>query len=285
MTGRPVLRRPVASKPGPRRGVPGRPVRRGRSIRRASAGLSPVRAGAALVLLLATAAIYGAANSPAFAYATLRVEGASLTAPNEVEATLDAVRGANLFRLATDPLEAVLGELRTVAAADVSVRLPDTLVVTLDERDPILVWRVGARRYLADAEGTLFALVPDDPPATVESLPVVEDRRSASVGLALGRRIDTVDLDAATRLGSLTPADVGSEAERLAVLVTDTSGFLLRARPAGWDAVFGFYTASLRTPELIPGQVRLLRSLIENREDAIGRVTLADDRNGTYTTT
>ena len=39
-------------------------------------------------------------------------------------------------------------------------------------------------------------------------------------------------------------------------------GFVIRADPQGWLAIFGFYTPSLRTPELIPGQVRLLRSLL-----------------------
>ena len=71
-----------------------------------------------------------------------------------------------------------------------------------------------------------------------------------------------MDLDAATRLASLVPADVGSGAEQLIVWVTDENGFIVRARPASWTAVFGYYTASLRTPELIPGQVRLLRSLL-----------------------
>ena len=46
--------------------------------------------------------------------------------------------------------------------------------------------------------------------------------------------------------------------------------------------MFGFYTPTLRSPELIPGQVRLLRSLLAGREADGRRVILADDRNGTY---
>ena len=69
----------------------------------------------------------------------------------------------------------------------------------------------------------------------------------------------------------------------LAVVVTDANGFILDTRPKGWSAVFGFYTQSLRTTELIPGQVRLLRSLLSGREGLVDRVILASETDGTYT--
>ena len=43
---------------------------------------------------------------------------------------------------------------------------------------------------------------------------------------------------------------------------TTRTGFTLKAEPVGWSAVFGFYTPTLRTTDLIPGQVRLLRSML-----------------------
>jgi hypothetical protein len=64
--------------------------------------------------------------------------------------------------------------------------------------------------------------------------------------------------------------------------VTDENGYVLNTKPTGWSAVFGFYTPSLRTTELIPGQVRLLRSLLEGREPQVDRVILASDTDGTY---
>jgi hypothetical protein len=259
-----------------------RPPRRTARVRRASAGLSPVRAGALLVLLLAAASIYGVANSSAFRFEAVRIEGATYTPSDDVEAALDGVRGQNLFVIRTAPLEAEVASLRTVRAATISVRLPDTLVVDVAERVPILVWQVGARRYLADVDGNLFARLEDDAPEAAERLPVVEDRRAASAGLSVGSTLAAVDLDAARRLASLVPADVGSGADGLTVLVNDTSGFVVRAQPIGWAAVFGFYTANLRTPELIPGQVRLLRSLLVGREPLVERVILASETDGTY---
>jgi hypothetical protein len=111
----------------------------------------------------------------------------------------------------------------------------------------------------------------------------VDDQRAASAGLSVGRRLEPVDLDAATRLASVKPVDVGSDADSLGVQLTDANGFMLRARPASWAAVFGFYTPSLRTTELIAGQVRLLRSLLIGREPRLERIILASETDGTYT--
>ena len=47
--------------------------------------------------------------------------------------------------------------------------------------------------------------------------------------------------------------------------------------------MFGFYTPTIRRTELIPGQVRLLASLLAGREETVATVILADDRAGTYT--
>jgi cell division protein FtsQ len=272
MTGRPLARRtrtPVAG-------------RRVRPVRRASAGMSTARAGAALAMLVSAAAIYGVGASPAFDYTRIQVDGVVFTDRAAVEAALAGARGENLFRLSTAPLQAQVETLPTVADARVDIRLPGTLAVTIDERQPVLIWQVGERRWLTDAAGTLFAELADAPPAEAADLPVVTDRRSLSSSLAVGSRLDAVDLDAATRLASLTPDDVGSTAASLAVTVTDETGFALSAEPASWSAIFGLYTPSLRTTELIPSQVRLLRSLLDGREAQVGRVVLASATDGTY---
>ena len=278
------MRRRPSARPTARKPFAASPIRRTRTVRRASSGLSPVRAGALLAMLLCAAAVYGVASASAFGYATLRVDGVTFTAADEVEAAIDVTLGQNLVSLVTAPLEARLRELPTVRDADISVTLPDTLIVRIEEREAILIWRVGARRYLVDIDGALFARLGEEGPPDAAKLPVVEDRRAASAGLSVGRLLEAVDLDAATRLASIQPADVGSEAESLAVQLTDASGFMLRARPANWAAVFGFYTPSLRTTELIPGQVRLLRSLLIGREPLLERIILASETDGTYTT-
>jgi hypothetical protein len=65
----------------------------------------------------------------------------------------------NLFRLDTDRIAEELVKLPAVESAKVEVRLPDTVVVTVVEREPKLIWVVGDRRYAVDEDGLLFALV------------------------------------------------------------------------------------------------------------------------------
>jgi len=283
MTGRrdqPAARpvRPGAARPSIRRGS----GRRTRSIRRASAGLTPVRAAALLVLLAALASLYGLTASSAFSARKIAVTGASWTAQDEILAKLAIPSSQNLFTLDTASLAGRLDGLPAVRGVQVSVALPDEIRVAVTERQALVVWQAAGGRFLVDDTGLLFAEVGDPPPAAAAQLPVIDDRRATAQQLAIGSVLDGVTLDAALRLGSLTPADLGSAAAGLAITVDDTDGFSVSSVPQGWDAVFGFYTPTLRTTDLIPGQVRLLRSLLYGREAKVGRIILADDRNGTY---
>jgi hypothetical protein len=198
-----------------------------------------------------------------------------------VEASLGLPRDANLFRIATDTLEARLTALPTVRSSDVSVSVLDgTVVVRIEERQPILAWRVGDRAFLADEDGVVVAAMAADA-AAASSLPEIIDRRAdAAPGPAVGDRLDPVELDVATRLASLGPGDIGSSAPSIEVLVTARDGFVLRAPT--WDAVFGFYGPATRDPAMVPGQVRLLRSLLADREATVRRIVLASETDGTY---
>ena len=266
----------------PTRAVGASPMRRTRPVKRASAGLSPVRAGAALAMLLAAFAIYGVGASPAFEFGELRIEGATYTDPDAVQRTMEEARGENLFLLSTAPLVTSLREIPTVADARIAIALPGTLVVTLDERQPVLVWKVGSQRYLVDRDGLIVGRLGDDAPLAATALPAVVDERVRSSSLGVGVRLDPVDVDAATRLASLNPAQIGSSARKLAVVVTDDHGFEVRAQPEGWTAIFGFYTPTLRRTEIIPGQVRLLSRLLVGREPEIASIVLADEHDGTF---
>lgn len=262
--------------------VAGGSRRRQPRIRRASAGLSPTRAAAVLAMLVSAGAIYGLAATPAFGYDRLEIEGTVLTPPADVESTLALDKGTNLVGLSTGLLEARLQTIPTIAVAHVSVGLPDTVRIDVTERRPIVVWAAASHRYAVDETGMLFADVGSAPPPTIAALPVVTDDRAVSAGLTIGSILDPVDLDAATRLGSLTPSQIGSTATSLTVRVSDEKGFTVASGPKGWLAVFGFYGASQRTPALITGQVQLLTALIAGREADVATVILADDRDGTF---
>jgi cell division protein FtsQ len=256
--------------------------RAGRPIRRSSAGLSRTRALAALILVLAGLAIYGAGASPVFSFhSPVEVDGATWTSQAAVEGVLAVDEGTNLVTLRTDDLAARLEALPAVRSAEVRVVLPNTIRVTLDERQPILVWQTPGGRFLVDSSGVAFIELAANATAP-NGLPTIADNRAASA-VSVGASIDPVAFDAATRLGSLKPADLGSAANGLIVSLTDDLGFTLTAVPNLWTATFGFYTTSLRPPTLIPDQVRLLKSLLAGREPTIESVILADGEIGTYT--
>ncbi len=271
------VRRSIRTGPVAVRRSPGT-GRRGPRIRRASAGFGRTRSLGLLAVIVSGLAIYGAGASSAFAYRRLDVGGARFTDEASVRAELGIEAGTNLFALSTVGIEDRLRGLPAVLGARIEVALPDTLRVRLDERVPVVIWQVGDRRLLLDADGVAFAAA--DPSV---DLPVVDDRRSADTGLGVGDTIDPVDFDAAARIGSLHPADLGSGAAALHVSLDDDRGFAVDTGTGGWTAVFGFYTPTLRTTALIPGQARLLRSLLAGREQTVETLILADDRNGTYT--
>ena len=245
--------------------------------------LTPARAGGLLGLLAAGLLLRLVTSSTSFGLERVEQPDLRWTTADAVLSTVALAPGTNVFGIAVAPIEARLATLPGIASAHVSVALPGSLVVSIVEREAILAWRVGDTVYLVDRDGALFATT-DAAGAAAAKLPVVVDGRVASpLTLAVGVRLDPVDLDVSTRLAALTPADIGSAASRLDVRITDTDGYVIRAAPTGWSAVFGFYSPSLRSTDLIPGQVQLLRSLLASREATAGTIILADDRNGTYT--
>ena len=269
------------------------PVRGGRvhrrdGRRRASGGFSPRRALAALAMLATAGVIWGVVASPVFGVKTVEIEGAVLTGDAAVKAALDLPSPApNTFVLATDTLRARLLNLPAVADADVSVGLPGTVRVRVTERGPVLAWRRGGPC------SSSTAMAGSSPTRRFRELGsgrggprAAARRRRADHGEApaVGGQLDALDLDAATRLLSLAPADVGSTAPSLQVGVNENDGWTIMPTIADpWLAVFGFYGAEIRGPTMIPEQVRLLRSLLAGREATILRVVLAGERQGTFT--
>lgn len=244
--------------------------------------MSPTRSAAILAMLVTAGAVYGLAATPAFGFERLEVRGTTLTSETAIRDQLGLPDGTNLVALTTDPIESRLRQLPSVGAVDVSVGLPDVLRVDVTERRPIVIWAIDDRRYAVDDTGYLFAEVSKNPSDEITSTPVVIDERIRAVPLGVSSSLDPVDLDAATRLGSLTPVQIGSSAASLRVRITDERGFTLTSGRDSWVAVFGFYGQNQRTPALITGQVQLLTALLAGREATIQTVILADDKEGTF---
>jgi hypothetical protein len=252
-------------------------------------------------MVVAGAATWGVAASPAFGVRATDVSGVAVTTDAEVEAVLAlGSPPPNAFTLATDGLRSGLEAIPSIARADVRVTLPGTLRVSIVERTPILAWRAGGALLLVDRDGKVIAdagsaAATAAARAIAAGLPTVDDRRAAGAPAGgvvtegqplpvVGGRLGPIELDVARRLLSLRPADVGSSAAALQVRIDDEDGWTVRpAVDQPWAAVFGFYSTTLRPADLVPQQALLLRSLLAGREAQLLRIVLADGTHGTYT--
>jgi hypothetical protein len=190
----------------------------------------------------------------------------------------------NVFRIDTRGMERALASLPAVAAADVSVALPDTLDVEITERTPTFVVTTSAGAFVVDIDAFVLDAVPLSD-ANALGLPVVADmRQDFGTPISVGGRLDAISVDAALRLLALTPDSLGSHFGTLSLQADDENGYVLSAAPNGWRAVFGHYTANLRPVEIVDQQVQCLQSRIAAGEDAFSVIYLAPqgEHCGTY---
>jgi cell division septal protein FtsQ len=241
-------------------------------------------------LVLMVFAVAGAAwllTSDDFALDASRVEvsGLGYTEPAMVAAALgiDPSAPTSIFLVPTQRMERALSALPQIASAEVSALLPDRLVVTINERTPVMIVRRDDGQYRVDADGVLLARNARD--AAADGLPVLDDLRSQlPTEMAVGGQLESTDLAAMLQLLALQPAALESGATALAVSVDDEDGYVITGEPFGWRAVFGQYTQTLRPPDMIARQVQCLSSLLAEGEEEIAAIYLAplDDRCGTY---
>ena len=258
--------------------------RRDVALPRRAFRVSAVRLLAAVGLLGSAAALYGVGSSEAFQLDQLEVAGTTHAAPGAVRAAVQQAIGEhpNVFRIRTALIADALRELPEVRSAEIAVALPDRIRVRVIERLPILVLEGQTGRFLVDVEGRLFLAQPA--PEDAQGLPVVRDRREVASSFLLGGWLDPVDLEVVRQLGALTPAVIGTKAQRLRLDVDDSEGWVLTAEPSSWRAVFGFYTSRTRPPELVPAQVQCLRALVATTEPQLTTVYLGrpGERCGTF---
>jgi cell division protein FtsQ len=112
--------------------------------------------------------------SPLLAVRTVQVDGASMLSAQQVVATAGIAEGTPLARVDTARAAAAVGRLPQVASVEVSRGWPQTVVVTLSERQAVAVVEDGGTRSLVDREGVLFDSITGAPPDGVVPL-VVSD--------------------------------------------------------------------------------------------------------------
>ncbi len=162
--------------------------------------------------------VYDSASSDRFQVRSLRVQGNRLLSRAEVQ-TAAAITGANVFWVDRAQVAARVRALPIVLRAEVSATLPDTVEITIVERQPVAFWVSGDRSYLVDGEGVILKAVdaetqqaracagqPCDP--RLAPLPTVAQLDGQL--LTPGDRVDPRALVTSARLAMLLPA-VGVE--------------------------------------------------------------------------
>lgn len=270
-----------ASRVGPRprrRGArrPGVPLRQrfaGRlpSIRRLLALVAAAAAVAGLVALL---------NGPWLRVRAVSWEGGTYTPAADVESVLDDARGAGILAVDTQALRAELEALPSVAEATVTASLTGELRASLVEPAAAVVWETRRGRFLASADGTIFGVVAADVamPATLATVPLVNDERASARRLAVGDTLPDALLELALRVVAIDPVALGSATNGLAVRIDDEFGFRLVSDDGGWEVALGVYgtdprESSAEAAVRLERQVTAVRTLFASQpESGIGWV-------------
>ena len=280
---------PIGSAKSPWTGIEPRGDGRGGS-RLTPRGAARLRA-AGLVLLLASAFILPpvAARSAIATVAHISVVGTTLLDPDAVIAAASIPIGSSLLGVDLHAAEVAVASLPLVESVRVSAGLPDGIQIRIREQSLLMRWQIGDRIYVVSENGKLLGDATSlhlSPSAVgvLAAMPLLHDDRDVSP-LSVGDQLTATELDVATRLVTLTPEQLGTMATSLTFHLLGDFGFVVQAAGPSveWNAVFGIYSATIRPTSMVPGQVRLLRSLLAGRETRIGWVILADDQAGTFT--
>lgn len=83
--------------------------------------------------------------------------GARLTSRAEVEKALGAARGKPIFSFAIADAQKRLSALLFVSNVTVQRRMPDTVRIVLEERDPLAIWQIKGKFMLINRDGDQIA--------------------------------------------------------------------------------------------------------------------------------
>ena len=166
-------RRSGSRRSGPVPPLPDRRVRRTRRPRRLGGRRRRAVQSVAVLLGLGLVAWLLWA-SPVLAVRSVRVDGVSMLAVDQVQATAGIDQGTPLLRVDVAAARDRVARLPQVDSVEVARGWPSTVVITVVERRPVAVVGTPGRRSLVDASGVLFDTVTGDAPDGVVPLDVAD---------------------------------------------------------------------------------------------------------------
>jgi cell division protein FtsQ len=199
------------------RGTPRRTARAGLPVQGARPPRRPVASpyrrrglfvGLALIVIALTAgvAVQRVITAGYFQVGTPAVAGAALVTPAAVRGAA-AVEGRQIWEIDGARVAASVREVPGVKDARVHRRWPNHVTITIEERLPAAVWRIGALDLVVDEDGYVL-----DAPV-MGGMPAIR-QIDGQPGVGLGDRVDGDAVKLAATLVSRLPATVGQHVGR-----------------------------------------------------------------------
>ena len=173
---------------------------------------------------------------------------ASLSGSTVAEST--GVLGQSVFRVDATAVARNIVALPGVQHVEVSSVAPDTLLVRVQERQPVLIWEASDGSYLIDDSGAVLARLEQ---ANVVSLP----RLRAVAGIpspAVGGRVSITSVHAVVALSERLPTDAG--VTTAAIALDPTVGLIVQTER--WRVVMG-------NDEHLGQKLAVLKSLVRDQ--------------------
>lgn len=155
------------------------------------------RLAAALLLLFAAWVIYAVFNSSNFYVYGINVQGNVRVTDEEVY-SISGLEGLSVFWVNPAAVARQVETLSHVKSADVKVRLPARVTITLQERTPVILWQTGDAQWWVDTEGVILP-----PRADLSDVLTIIDADAQP--LSSGERLDPAIIQTAQSLRQLLP--------------------------------------------------------------------------------
>lgn len=198
-------------------------------------------------------------NSVIFKVTSLKVEGLTRYSTEEFQSLLKG-RKTSIFLLNTDEiLNSLALTYPELVDTEVGISMPNQVVISARERQPIILWQTGDTAYWIDAEGVVMeqrgemdnllridssappplAVKKTEPVSVVDYALMVIERKTKPVKYGeLADRIDPEVLQAVINMSPVIPED--------AVLVYDPISGMGWRDPGGWEVYFGTDLANIQ---------------------------------------
>lgn len=207
-----------------------------------------------LVVALGTL-LYHLWSAPQYRVQATQVVGIQRLRSQDVNAVMD-VQGESIFTVDTEALEKELSQaFPEFSSVDVQVSLPGDVLVTVDERQPILAWRQDGRTTLVDANGVSFPIRDQNAPIPA----VTVDAHGSPPTQMVEDETDPVDQFLPVEMVSAI-LSMSAQAPSSIPLTYDPVRGLGWQDAQGWEVYFG-------DTRLMDMKLRVYKAILEKLDD------------------